>query len=81
MVPRQLPSGARAQRARENRESGEIPLRAQRCEGDCSRTMPLALGAGKARGWNEPQSEDRPEGHIRGAHGQASPSRFFLKGE
>src|SRR5882724_4681469 len=40
-------------RSRENREGGEAPPRAQRCDGDCPDDTPLALALGR-----------RPDGMI-----------------
>ncbi len=45
---------------RENREAGEIPARAQRCEGDGRSKTPLEK-SGKALRLGDPQSEDRPD--------------------
>jgi hypothetical protein len=53
-----IPSGARVRR--ENREFGERPKRAQRCEADDCRNKPL-VKTGKARQSDDAKSEDRPD--------------------
>ena len=54
----------------ENREVGENPTRAHRCDGDSLLITSLAI-AGKTGRGDEPQSEDRP-GYSNWSHGQAS---------
>ncbi|OIR09204.1 hypothetical protein GALL_88110 [mine drainage metagenome] len=57
--------------ARENREGGENPPRAQRCQEDSAGKIPLAQ-AGKGSAGEEPKPEDRPEtqkGRRRGRTG------------
>ena len=47
--------------SRENRESGDNPERAQRCDGDGLRRMPLGDFPGRRARPDDPKSEDRPD--------------------